>query len=143
MKSTDITFGSMYIFAINQIVENHLKISYKQYEILLESYDGNRENQSPKRSIIDLDLRRMDFKIDEDKSQSMKVEVKKCLQLFKIYRPDIGYVQGMSYLAWMFLIRMEGFQSFVCFSNLILTDPFINTLYSFKGESIKRIILFH
>lgn len=26
---------------------------------------------------------------------------------------------------------------------MLLCDPFINTLYSFKGESIKRIISFH
>ena len=40
----------------------------------------------------------------------MKVEITKCLELFKLYRTDIGYVQGMSYLAWMFLIRMEGME---------------------------------
>ena len=90
-----------------------------------------------------MDLRRMDFKIDEEKSKCMKVEIKKCLELFRIYRPDIGYVQGMSYFAWMLSIRMESFQTFVCFSNIMLNDPFINSLYMFKKEKINKIIHFY
>lgn len=48
----------------------------------------------------------------------------------------------MSYIAWMLLIRMEGFQAFTCFSNIILCDPFINSLYFFKGDNINKIIKF-
>lgn len=94
---------------LTQVLPNNLKISQRLYEIFLDQYDSNRENEIRKPTIIDLDLRRMDFKIDEEKSESIKFEVKKCLEIFKIYRPDIGYVQGMSYLAWMFLIRLGGF----------------------------------
>lgn len=72
----------------------------------------------------------------------MKVEITKCLELFKLYRPDIAYVQGMSYLAWMFLIRMEGYQAFSSFSNMILCDPFVHSLYTFKGGNIKKVIAF-
>ena len=84
----------------------------------------------------------MDFKIDSDKSKSMEIEVKKCLELWSLYRPDIGYVQGMSYLAWMLLIRMESYQAFVCFSNIMLHDPFIHSLYMFKKEKINKIMSF-
>lgn len=51
---------------------NTLKISHKLYEFYLDKYDSNRENEIRKNTIIDLDLRRMDFKIDEDKSESIK-----------------------------------------------------------------------
>jgi hypothetical protein len=54
------------------------------------------------------------------------------LELFEIYRPDIGYIQGMSYFAWMFLIRMNPINSFIAFSNIILTDPFVSNLYTFQ-----------
>lgn len=85
----------------------------------------------------------MDLKLDCDRSNSMKVEIKKCLELFAMYRPDIGYVQGMSYLAWMLLIRMEGYQAFSCFANKVLCDPFVNSLYMFKEENIRKIIKFN
>jgi len=37
------------------------------------------ENKPPKSSIIDLDLRRMDLKLDEDKSKKVSVEIKRLL----------------------------------------------------------------
>jgi hypothetical protein len=103
---------------------------------------GNRENEHPKSSIIDLDLWRMDLKLQEPRTHSMKQEIRKCLEVFKLYRPDIGYIQGMSYIAWMLLIRMEGFPAFVCFANLVLCDPFIETLYFFKADNLKKIMGF-
>lgn len=51
----------------------------------------------------------MDFKIDERNSEIMKESITQCLEIFKIYRPDLGYIQGMSYLAWMLLIRMQSY----------------------------------
>ena len=80
------------------------------------------------------------MKLDEEKSKRVAVEVKKLLELFELYRPDIKYVQGMSYLAWIFLIRMNPYRSFVCFCNLILSDSFVHSLYMFNSEKIKRII---
>lgn len=38
---------------------------------------------------------------------------------YVIYRPDIGYVQGMSFLAAMLLLNMEAVDTFVCFCNLL------------------------
>ena len=74
----------------------------------------------------------MDFRIDEDKTYKLKAELKKLLSLFEIYRSDIGYIQGMSYFGWMFLIRMNPINSFIAFSNVMLTDPFVSALYSFQ-----------
>lgn len=84
----------------------------------------------------------MDLKLDEEKSKRVAVEVKKLLELFELYRPDIKYVQGMSYLAWIFLIRMNPYRSFVCFCNLILSDSFVHSLYMFNSEKIKRIVAY-
>lgn len=84
----------------------------------------------------------MDLKLDEEKSKRVAVETKKLLELFELYRPDIKYVQGMSYLAWIFLIRMNPYRSFVCFCNLILSDPFVHSLYMFNSEKIKRIVAY-
>ena len=82
----------------------------------------------------------MDLRLDEEKSKKISAEIKKLLEIFEIYRPDIKYVQGMSYLCWIFLIRMNPFQAFSCFSNLVLSDPFVFALYSFNEKKIKKII---
>ena len=39
----------------------------------------------------------MDLRLDDDKSRKISSEIKRLLQLFELYRPDIRYVQGMSY----------------------------------------------
>ena len=36
-------------------------------------------------------------------------------------RPDIGYVQGLSYIASTLLLQMDKFQAFVYFMNIILS----------------------
>lgn len=41
------------------------------------------------------------------------------LGAYVIYRPDIGYVQGMSFLAAMLLLNMDAVDSFMCFCNLL------------------------
>ncbi len=49
----------------------------------------------------------------------------------------------MSYLAWMFLIRLADYEAFTSFSNLILCDPFVSCLYFFKEDKIKKIKEFY
>ena len=46
----------------------------------------------------------------------------------------------MSYLAWVFLIRMNPYQAFSSFCNLILSDPFVYSLYSFEEGRVKMIV---
>lgn len=42
------------------------------------------------------------------------------LEGFAVYRPDIGYVQGMAYIALTLLLNMDEFSAFVSFSNLLV-----------------------
>mmetsp|Transcript_17980 Transcript_17980/g.26949 ORF Transcript_17980/g.26949 Transcript_17980/m.26949 type:complete len:491 (+) Transcript_17980:102-1574(+) len=44
------------------------------------------------------------------------------LQSYVCYRPDVGYVQGMSYLAAILLLNMNTLDSFVCLANLLNQD---------------------
>lgn len=41
------------------------------------------------------------------------------LAAYVCYRPDVGYVQGMSYIAAVLILNMEHFDAFVCFANLL------------------------
>jgi hypothetical protein len=41
------------------------------------------------------------------------------LEAYACYRPDIGYVQGMSFLAAVLLLNMDVSDAFLCLANLI------------------------
>lgn len=41
------------------------------------------------------------------------------LGAYVVYRPDIGYVQGMSFLAAMLLLNLDVADAFICFANLL------------------------
>ena len=57
-----------------------------------------------------------------------------------MYRPDIGYVQGMSYVAATFLLFMDNeYQSFVTFCNLMTKYP-IMPFYSFNDVLVRKIM---
>ncbi len=50
------------------------------------------------------------------------------------YRPDIGYVQGMSYIACMVILNIpDSVEQFVCFANIILS-PFCHDIFDIDGD---------
>jgi hypothetical protein len=57
------------------------------------------------------------------------------LQAYVAYRPDIGYVQGMSYLASMLLLNTDTFNAFVALANLLHQDIY----YSFFRMDVKTM----
>ena len=56
---------------------------------------------------------------------AMHDQLRSILYTYCFYRPDVGYVQGMSYLAAYLLLYMPPYKSFVCFANL-LSSPFFH-----------------
>ena len=75
------------------------------------------------------------------------------LGAYACYRPDVGYVQGMSFLAGVLLLNMEAGDAFVCLANLLnrssylaffrvdhdLMRPYFNTFKSLLQESLPRL----
>lgn len=62
------------------------------------------------------------------------------LQAFAMYRPDIGYVQGMSYLAGMMLLySQDEYKGFLNFSNLMLKYP-IMPFFTFNDEFVTKVL---
>lgn len=62
------------------------------------------------------------------------------LQAFAMFRPDIGYVQGMSYLAGIVLLYVrDEYKSFMNFSNLMLKYP-IMPFYTFNEEFVTKVL---
>jgi hypothetical protein len=48
-------------------------------------------------------------------------DLKKMLMSYAFYRPDVGYIQGMSYIAAVLLLYMDVHDAFSCFANLLST----------------------
>jgi hypothetical protein len=61
------------------------------------------------------------------------------LEEFHCYRPDISYVQGMTYPATiLLLVTLDKFVAFKCFCNLIVANEMLRSLYSFD---LRKVLL--
>ncbi|PFH33804.1 hypothetical protein BESB_080200 [Besnoitia besnoiti] len=61
----------------------------------------------------------------------MMYEYLRCvLEAYVMFRPDVGYVQGMAYLAGAFLLYMDEYSAFVCLCNLLLRRS-LQAFYTF------------
>ncbi len=57
------------------------------------------------------------------------------LEAYTLYRPDVGYVQGMSYIAALLLLYMDAEDAFVALCNLLNRSLH----YCFYRMDIKRV----
>ncbi|XP_072947842.1 TBC1 domain family member 12-like isoform X2 [Epargyreus clarus] len=60
------------------------------------------------------------------------------LAAYVCYRPDIGYIQGMSFIAAVLILNMEAPAAFVCFSNL-LAGPVLRAAFARDGAAMQRL----
>ena len=89
-------------------------------------------------NLIDLDIERTFPCMGVFKKESQLGEnLREILRIFVVARPDIGYVQGLSYIAATLLLQMDKFQSLVCFMNIILS-PNILPFYRLDEQNIKK-----
>jgi len=74
----------------------------------------------------------------EKRTKEMSInEIRKTLETYARYRPDVGYVQGMSYLAAVLLLYNDTYSTFQCFTNLIDTH-FFRSLFKMEVKQILR-----
>jgi hypothetical protein len=66
-------------------------------------------------------------------------QLQRILEAFTMYRPDIGYVQGMSYVAATLLLYMDEHSAFVTFCNMITKYP-IMPFYNFNDTQVKKAL---
>lgn len=124
---------------INKKIEdnNFKNINFDNSE---NSENSNKENTM---SIIYLDIERTFPYLGIYKSDNpMNEDLKEILMAFVACRPDIGYIQGLSFIAGMLRMQMDKFNAFTCFINLIISPeilPFF--LYDTIGIN-KRISIF-
>lgn len=64
------------------------------------------------------------------------------LELFHCYRPDISYVQGMTYPATiLLLVSLDAFLAFRCFCNLVVVNEMMRSLYSFNLKKVSTMFI--
>ena len=68
----------------------------------------------------------------------MHEKLREVLEAYVWFRPDIGYVQGMSYLAAVLLLYMDSFPAFVCLANILNS----HCLMTFYRMDIKTMHLY-
>lgn len=59
------------------------------------------------------------------------------LLLFHIYRPDIGYVQGMNDVLNIIFYYYDVYESFVLFTNLVITNKIMFNMFNFDLEKVR------
>jgi TBC1 domain family member 14 len=84
-------------------------------------------------------LRQFNQETQEGKDTIEKL--RRILRAFTVMRPDVGYVQGMSYLAGFILMETSEYDTFVLFHNLIIKSQILS-FYKFKADDIIQRLKF-
>ena len=127
---------------------NALRINQSLYDALLarvRTSEANIEN--------DIDFRKNIKVIEEDLHRTytdlgyfrhgnkLYQPLKNILAAFSVFRPDVGYVQGMSYVAGSLLMHTgDEFACFQCFANM-MNLHLMHDFYSF--DMVKVNVFFH
>lgn len=112
-----------------KLLGNHFSITPEFYEIslkkaqsLFDSKEVQRSGRENTINLIELDIDRTFNYLGIFKETSpLRDDLKEVLACFVVSRPDIGYVQGLSFLAGMLLMYMDKFQAFVALTHLVLS----------------------
>jgi hypothetical protein len=121
----------------NILIQKHEPKIYSKYIV----HTTNKEKTI---HLIDLDINRTFCNLGVFQNNSpLSEDLREILRVFVVSRPDIGYVQGLSFIAGTLLLQMDKFQSFVCLMNIIL-NPNILPFFRLDEKDIKkRIDLFN
>ena len=130
------------------IIGNDLRITTNLYDALLKRARTSEENIEN-----DLEFRKNIKVIEEDLHRTytdlgyfrygkkLYQPLKNILASFAVFRPDIGYVQGMSYIAGSLLMHTgDEYKAFQCFGNMMNMHLMYN-FYSFDMGKVN--IFFH
>ena len=63
-------------------------------------------------------------------------QIREILQIFHLLRPDVSYVQGMTYPVIILTSVVGKFEAFRIFSNLVISNQFFRRMYSFQDNYI-------
>jgi len=136
-----------------------LQIKGHQYLEMLENDEQNMDNnqidfaiqskiititREKKRDVRILDLIKRDlprtfpeFSFFKNPESEPYNQILKVLETAAYLQPEIGYVQGMSYVATTFLLFMNHYEAFVCFTN-IMNTPFLKSVCTVQLKDLTK-----
>ena len=117
-------------------IGNQMRIDKDLFEVLKVRLRTEGVKPSVSKIITDDLARTLPNYKDYVIGQLMHDQLKALLEMFHLYRPDVGYVQGMTYLMVTFYYYFDEFETFVLFTNLVLTKDIIYHSYTFDMDSI-------
>jgi hypothetical protein len=130
-------------FVWRTAIANQLQITLQEYQVYEQHARKTRsraedQNVQSAARLIEVDLPRTWSGLEFFKNTGpFYSQVQSVLEAYAVFRSDIGYVQGMSYLAGMLSLYMgtttlccsnslEPFDTFVCLANLLNTHFFVS-----------------
>ena len=141
------------------ITKEYYEIQVKNSKEILEKYKINKKEEMNDKTNDNIINDEIDLKI-KDKEKSINIieldiertfpylgvfrgdspmaqDLREILRVFVISRPDIGYIQGLSFIAGILLLNMDKFKAFISLMNLIL-NPIMLPFYKMENESIQQ-----
>lgn len=104
----------------------------------LEVGDGEAVGKEGSLKFIRQDISRTFHQLGYFREGSpLNIQLRDLLEAFTLCRPDIGYVQGMSYVAGMLLLNLEPYKAFVMLMNII-GSPLLIPFYRLDQAGISR-----
>ncbi|XP_044268915.1 TBC1 domain family member 12-like isoform X2 [Tribolium madens] len=129
-------------------IGNELNLTPQLYEICLSraqnrlnspepSHCENHIDQESSMDVIQLDISRTfpHLCIFQEGGPYSDI-LHSLLAAYVCYRPDVGYVQGMSYIAAILILNMDPFDAFICFANL-LNQPLHLSAFTLNQEQME------
>jgi len=123
-------------------IENRLKITKKMYNEMLLNVENIKKNSNQNSNentvhLIHLDLPRTFpalafFAVGAPLHNSLK----NILEAYVSFCPDVGYVQGMSYIVAMLLLNMDEYRAFISACH-ILNCPLLKSFYKVDLEKME------
>ena len=123
---------------VNNNIENETNKEIYNKNNYNKNEDLNSTDKEKSIIIIELDIERTFPYLGLFKGNSpMAEDLREILRVFVISRPDIGYIQGLSFIAGILLLNMDKFKSFISLMNLIL-NPIMLPFYKMNNELIQQ-----
>ncbi len=128
-------------------VPNNLKITSEMYAAVNQQAKGIREKLEREKEgalrqsnihLIEVDVPRTFANLGIFlPGGPLHLPLKTILEAFNAFRPDVGYVQGMSHLGAMLLLYLDTETAFISLAN-ILDRPFFVTLFRMELKELLR-----
>ena len=117
---------------------NRFSVTKEYYEIQVNSSKEILKDKEKSINIIEFDIERTFPYLGLFKGNSpMAEDLREILRVFVISRPDIGYIQGLSFIAGILLLNMDKLKAFISLMNLVL-NPALLPFYKMENESIQQ-----